>query len=338
MKKKGLIVATIVMVLVLAVSLSTATYAWFTNTGSANVDTIEFSVAAASDLVIGVSKTNKWVEGQNWSAYTSDQTEYTASSDTWTGSTDGLGLQINTGLDLKSMTKAVYSFTGVTYDEAENTKITAATQTAYAKDAQATTAIATGLDRNGTILKASGSGDSISKDSWETAVKNTDYLDVVFGVAASKPDVLNFGCLISVDNITTEISSLGMNAAIHVLYSTDGTNYKEIDIYSNKTAGDAIDSVTAPTMPTAKIADKTVTYEGSKVTYANGDAQLWIPLRNASTSTDYATTGAAGIQQLHLIIYICGPDSDCSTAATGAAANITIEFLDINASHYTNAQ
>ena len=38
MKKKGLIIATIVMVLVLAVSLTTATYAWFTLSDVTKID------------------------------------------------------------------------------------------------------------------------------------------------------------------------------------------------------------------------------------------------------------------------------------------------------------
>ena len=50
MKKKGLIVATIVMVLVLAVSLTTATYAWFTASASAVKQTKGVYTLSASNL------------------------------------------------------------------------------------------------------------------------------------------------------------------------------------------------------------------------------------------------------------------------------------------------
>ena len=303
MKKKGLIVATIVMVLVLAVSLTTATYAWFTNEGAATVEAISFGVEAASDLVIGVSKTNAWVASPQWSSYVSDNTLYDPDGDPdkWTGDTDGLGLAVNTDLNIANMTKAVYSFSGVTDDPKTGTP------TGYTKGDG--TAVAQGLDRTKAILKASGTGDKTTTNSQEFAIANVDYLDIVFAVAASKTDVLSFGCLISIDN-TSNISSLGMNAAIHVVYSTDGSAYTELDVYGNATAGDPISLMTAPTVPTATIGTGNPVSYASSVEYAKGDGQVWIPLRNATASNDYAATGAAGIVQLHLIIYICGPDSD----------------------------
>ena len=338
MKKKGLIVATIVMVLVLAVSLTTATYAWFTNTGSAEVTDIAFSVTAASDLVIGVKANNTYEASPLWSDFYSDGTEYNATNNTWIGDTQGLGLSVDTGLDLSGITKAVYSFDNIV--EAEDS-ITGADMTTYDKGDDAYE-VETGFNMAKTALKASGNGSTIT-GGYEAAVKNADYLDVVFGVAASKNEVLSYGCLITIDN-TEAITALGMNAAIHVIYSVNGGAYTELDVYGAKTAGDANSSVTAPTAPTASIAGTNVSYV-SKYTdtntatdnYAAGDAQVWIPLREAAGANDYAATGAAGIVQLHLIIYICGPDSDCITAATGAAATISVEFLNINSAMYNDA-
>lgn len=63
MKKKGLIVATIVMVLVLAVSLTTATYAWFSSQASARVDDLQITTAAADGLQIAMTNTPQSTEG-----------------------------------------------------------------------------------------------------------------------------------------------------------------------------------------------------------------------------------------------------------------------------------
>ena len=350
MKKKGLIVATIVMVLVLAVSLTTATYAWFTNTGSATVEDIAFSVTAASDLVIGVKADNTYKASPLWSDFYSDGTEYNATNNTWTGDTQGLGLSVDTGLQLNNITQAVYSFTtsSIVKNPADHATapnaITSATATTYTRGGDERI-VATGFDKSQTALKASGNGSTIT-GGYEAAVKNTDYLDVVFGVAAAKPEVLTFGCLISIDN-SEALSALGMNAAIHVIYSVNGGTYYELDVYGTHTAGDANSSVDAPTAPTVNLYGKSITYV-SKYTdtntetdvYSKGDAQVWIPLRDAAaleSATDYAETGAAGIVQLHLIIYICGPDSDCITAATGTGATISIEFINTNKSMYTEA-
>ena len=56
MKKKGLIVATIVMVLVLAVSLTTATYAWFTTSDSTSIEGFNLTVVAGNAMNIGLNK------------------------------------------------------------------------------------------------------------------------------------------------------------------------------------------------------------------------------------------------------------------------------------------
>ena len=357
MKKKGLIISTVVMVVVLIASLTTATFAWFTASGSAKVDSIDFGVAAASDLLIGVAKNNKFDSALDSSGFTADNTTYTATvasgnRGSWTGDTEGLGLGVNLNLQLGALEKAVYSFNDVIYKtpgqayDKVNNPITSAKQDAYARTSTSVTdpqQVATGLKYDGTVLKASGNGNSFTASSCEPAVRNTDYLDVVFGVTANKADVLNYGCLISIDNKLSK-STLGMNAAIHIIYSTDGTNYKEIDVYGTQTASTVHNNMTAPTLPKNTIkASSTdastteVSYVSSAVTeYVPGDAIYWIPLRTADDATDFATVGA--ITQLHLIVYICGPDGDCLTSSTGAGAAIQIEFIDINKTMFENAK
>ena len=52
MKKKGMILATIVMVVVLVASLTTATYAWFTSTATATISQMNVTTSAAKGLQI----------------------------------------------------------------------------------------------------------------------------------------------------------------------------------------------------------------------------------------------------------------------------------------------
>ena len=54
MKKKGLIISTVVMVVVLIASLTTATYAWFTAADSVKVDSISLSVKSSAKVNVGV--------------------------------------------------------------------------------------------------------------------------------------------------------------------------------------------------------------------------------------------------------------------------------------------
>ena len=58
MKKKGLIISTIVMVVVLIASLTTATYAWFTSTATATISSMNIQTSAAEGLQIAAVKYN----------------------------------------------------------------------------------------------------------------------------------------------------------------------------------------------------------------------------------------------------------------------------------------
>ena len=58
MKKKGLIISTVVMVVVLIAALTTATFAWFTNSAAAQVGAIDLTTEAADGLQIAVVSAN----------------------------------------------------------------------------------------------------------------------------------------------------------------------------------------------------------------------------------------------------------------------------------------
>ena len=350
MKKKGLIISTVVMVVVLIASLTTATYAWFTADGAASVTEIGFGVQASSDLVIGLSKTNTVVKtGVDNSKFVSDGTVFNAPTDdnkrgTWTTTSggDGLGLQIDTGLQLTTVTQAVYSFTGTNGSDAN--KWAGYTQDTYTRGTDVTKVTA-GMNLGNAVLKAKGNGSDINKESlvqanmngWgeDTAAVKGDYLDVVFGVKAQKSDVKAYGCLITVTN--NNGNSVGLSA-LHAKWSTTGeaNSYTEVDLYKNYTCGQAITGMAKPSNAELKLGEKTYTYVGQKEN-KQGDATYFIPLDAVDDFANRLGTTDSDIKQLHLIIYLCGPDGDCKSGYN-ANATITIQFVSINSSTKANGE
>lgn len=332
MKKKGLIVATIVMVLVLAVSLTTATYAWFTAANTTIVEGIDFSVGSDTDVLIGVKQNYKKDDTYktNVEAFTGSPTaaqfmwgdlggEYTYDSatgaSTWANGTAGLGHFINTGVTLASMKKAVGTSvdTSTTADAAWN------------------------AEHEIIVAEADASNDNVaSTDNMALAKPQEDYLDIVFGVQAAKTDLIGINCIITVNPSETDLV-LGMNAAIHVRWSFDGTTYYEADIYG----------ATANQGPTGRVA----TYTGGKATNSylslidsvgtsasddylgqgvsvnKGHAAIIIPI----AVVDSGNLSTTDITQIHVQIFIAGYDLDCNNDALGVSSEILVNFEGVRA-------
>ena len=83
MKKRGLIVATIVMVLVLAVSLTTATYAWFSSQASATVDDLAITTKAADGLQIAMTNTKKSIADLQSGELLYENSKWIGETSTW---------------------------------------------------------------------------------------------------------------------------------------------------------------------------------------------------------------------------------------------------------------
>ena len=69
MKKKGLIISTVVMVVVLIASLTTATYAWFTAASSVVVDSIKLEVTSDANVNVGVKKSTASPDSKTYDDY-----------------------------------------------------------------------------------------------------------------------------------------------------------------------------------------------------------------------------------------------------------------------------
>jgi len=309
MKKKGLIISTVVMVVVLIASLTTATYAWFTSIPKAEVTPIQFSVTSDSDVTIGVSTTNKIVTGDaigQEKFRSGEGLDYTVKDNVWDGGDNSLGFAINTGLSLASMKKAI--FTGTPYDSAK---------------ADTTGTIDATLQPEGTWVKASGNGTNVTKTEIVAAVANGDdtnqgdYLDVSFGVAAAKQNVTKIKCVIGVN--PTGGTTLGMNAAISFVYklgenSNKGTNWSDIQqVYDQ-----------AKYNSTTRVADVQTPAEISGITWNAGAQSFEIEIAAASEGA-VLTQGA--IYQIHIKLFINGKDVDCNNNAANVSSSITINFI-----------
>ena len=325
MKKRGLIVATIVMVLVLAVSLTTATYAWFQTVTKTTVESISFSVGADSDVNIGLL-TNHTLKSNSTDA-TIDKTKAASAfmwgdmdfvSGAWTGGTVGLGYMIDTQLQLDDIEKAVGTGVVANGETPENTD-------------------SSWVNTN-SIIKATAGTDGKGKEV-QAAEMQKDYLDVIFGVNASKEKVDEIICVITVNPTLGTV--LGMNAAIHVRWSLDGLTYYDCDIYSPETSSGAVYSETESNAYSDLISKggQAIAANGDHTGYTAGAGYLGqgIAVKEGWASIAITVAKKTGEQtqlpvngtptQIHLQIFIAGYDSDCNNNAMGVASDILINFI-----------
>ena len=331
MKKKGLIISTVVMVVVLIASLTTATFAWFTADNQTIIHPIQFSVAAGSDVSIGLKTDNTYAEGATDPSFVCmttsltdtfyDDTQTTndakfknvvvKTGDSYWQGTEGLGSSIDMQLDLQGMKKAVGS--GMI------------NKSAGAMSLSTLRTLATSTT-SGTV-RASGVNSVATANSVEVALAQRDYLDVVIGVRAAASNLKDLLCNITV-NPTAGNRTLGMNAAIHYAYKVNGTLvagadnsdtnlYPTSDTYSKRTADLALSGVDGNT--------NTLKYGGSAEQTLNPGAKN-IQIKIAQPETDQTYINQETIYQVHILIWIDGSDPDCRDEGKGVGSTIYINF------------
>lgn len=105
MKKKGLIISTVVMVVVLIASLTTATYAWFTSQAQATVDDLAITTEAATGLQIAMTKTKGTID----KGVVSGELNY--EDNTWGGDSDTWGTYLGfTSIEVGKLEHAAHYF------------------------------------------------------------------------------------------------------------------------------------------------------------------------------------------------------------------------------------
>ena len=110
MKKKGLIISTVVMVVVLIASLTTATYAWFSSQASATVDDLTITTKAADGLQIAMTNNEGTVTD-----IVSGNLDYTEAGK-WQGDVTDWGSSLGfDGIQIGEITDAVTYYTAEKY-------------------------------------------------------------------------------------------------------------------------------------------------------------------------------------------------------------------------------
>ena len=304
MKKKGLIISTVVMVVVLIASLTTATYAWFTAETQTKIDGFDIEVAAGSAVVVGFKS------GENWnqlaaagalsdSLFQSGNITFDKEGNTgWTGDAEGLTPTLTPTFEIGTNLNGKYVMeTAVAKTTAANATDASDANTFYwANDKNATKVIKANKGKNGALANQAD------------AVANTDYAHFILGAQASKSlDSLVLAITVQSDGKTT----LGMAAATHIAYRTTANGeWTEKDVFEGKTANTKKTEVLAYNL------------DGT-----GGDTGVTAIRKEAGSATVYIPLDAVAINQIEIVIYLAGNDPDCVDAAKGATAKITMDFI-----------
>ena len=332
MKKKGLIVATIVMVLVLAVSLTTATYAWFTASAEAEIQTIALTVGESPNLLVGVK--NKAI-GSTTSAYADYSTgTMTHTGTVWSGDA-GLGAgnidfseQLNGEGSAWAVGKAVsYTTTALTHTPVDDPETDGVDESV---------ANAVNIPKDSWFKAYGDSTTSYDVATAQAANNGVDYIDVTFIVAIGKEKTVNQTYLQIKVTPTGGAANLGMAAALHFFISVGNAGQAEtafVPLTYTITGGTTANNYTTNPGNTLSA------YQGK--TYANGWSEtvqvgaydstdgswtLIVPIHTFN-STAYAANFNTS-KQVRLIIWIEGSDESCVTANAGTSASIDISFVE----------
>ncbi|MBQ9107545.1 MAG: hypothetical protein IJY49_01790 [Clostridia bacterium] len=353
MKKKGLIVATIVMVLVLAVSLTTATYAWFTVTDVTTIDAFEISVVAGNAVNVGVKQNNTYAATVTANDFRNGAVTYTPGNagtiggGTWDGAT-GLGSRIDHDIAWGAQSAAV-GITGDVLTDATGGYWTGATDAntgfwnlkdkagsdltegsqsftviaANAPTQEAPTAL-TGVTKamaNKNGVRYTGQVDDDSKVG--------DYAYLYIGASPTKALTSNqLVIMLEADQDAGAI--VGILSSIHVAYrlnggtgatgNTPGT-WTDVELCGDGIHYDELLQNVTLEYTSAEAAAVKNAYEQSYSGKTAPTTGAWY------ITIDGLTTTQGEIDQIEIVIYIAGADSDCRDEAKGAEGSISIFFV-----------
>lgn len=308
MKKKGLIISTVVMVVVLIASLTTATYAWFTAETRTTVNGFDINVAEGSAVVVGFKNGTTWntlasAADLNDSLFQSGNVTF-STTEGWVGDAEGLTPTliptINLGKEIGGtwvMEKAVGKTT-----ETDVLKATEKNTYLWGNTSNAETIVAANKGKNGALANQTA------------GVANSDYAHFILGAQASKSlESLTFAITVTSSGKTT----LGMAAATHIAFRKTGeTTWTDIDMF-DKTQNPGLTTEKSCTASTtiASVAGYTLTGSTTQ--------------KDAGSATYYITLDPVAINQIEIVIYLAGSDADCTDAAKGAVSKISMDFIAV---------
>ena len=342
MKKKGLIISTVVMAVVLIASLTTATYAWFTVSDKTTISGFNVEVVSGNAVNIGVKNVYGFADTPNADMFKYGNVTYTAGTpgvlgtgSKWEGDFTGLGATITHDIVWGSQSKAV----GAIFEVAANKETTAkssygtisakANSTAVENKQVYINAANQSADPN---LLANVTPAKANKSGTVDNVTSGDYVHMLLGVNPAKELTSNELVLV-LDGSAYAGQNIGMLAAVHVAYRTRiGTTtsaWQEKEFFTGESGA---------------------SYNSSLSAYANkfndNQKKAYNTAFNATAPTSKAgvvvidglSTGADDIDQIEFIIYIDGTDPDCRDEAKGPSGEIKIFFNAVEKEAEKSAQ
>ena len=347
MKKKGLIISTVVMVVVLIASLTTATYAWFSVSASATINNISITTQASDGLVIASydpSATDFVLYSGEVSA--TNAADYETSQNKFWGSTDAAGFGSALNLSAGESGKQIQNLYAASGDGV-NLYMNSAEQQALNGQKPAN------------VVKAK-------------ANENYFVLDFILQSTAGTDGTLFIKQL----NVTPTTTKANMAGALRValftkavveqpekvttwtvaddgklLYDPYGAQKLNNGVWQTGNDIDTMKYVTgegayatnisaagafktlwdtkyfAPTITGQPVAPTSKQYGGT-----DGYADVASAKAGASTLFDLGTIGAGKFITMRLVIWFEGEDSACVQASAGGGIDITVNFgLDVQA-------
>lgn len=344
MKKKGLIISTVVMVVVLIASLTTATYAWFTVSNKTTISGFNLSVVAGNAVNIGVKKDNDHKVGAINDDFLSGDVTWTNSTSTgqigkdaggWSSGTVGLSPTLTHNINWGEQSKAVGAFNAATYsEESDSTKYgyIGDAKDASSKTGKGNTAVTSGENKTYTFLNAANLGEGNKLTAITPAYANKgkdegtkgDYAYLFLGAAPAEQLTSNTLVLV-LDGSASTGTNVGMLAAVHVAYRVTlagaknvTTEWTEAEFFTCRYNA-ALKDQTYNWSPTEKKAYETA--------YSTTSSNVSAPDKNIGVvKIGGLSTAQGAIDQIELIIYIAGSDPDCIDNAKNASGEIKMFF------------
>ena len=319
MKKKGLIISTVLMVVVLIASLTTATYAWFSVSDKTTIDGFNLQVVAGNGVNIGLRKnlTESYNAGDSDTKFTTGDVRFdggtpgTLFSGQWTGGTDGFGPQLTHHITFGDVERAVaFTTAEVNAITNENTGYMPSNPSGYKVVSAAKSATSNDL-----IDKQEAQANGYTPAEGDP-VKG-DYAYLWLGVSPAK--TLKEGSILHI-YVKSEGTGtqLGIAAAVHVAYSINGGAWIDVDAFEGKNYRTPKTSAKTKMAVDAKEAFDDTVIKGST---QNGMADVAINLTK---------TAQAEFDQVQVVVYLAGNDPDCNDNAKGVTAKIGMYFETID--------
>ena len=341
MKKKGLIISTVVMVVVLIASLTTATYAWFTTSTRTTLQGFNVSVVAGNAVNIGVKADNKHKVNPADGDFRSGSVTYAngvagqlGANGEWTGN-NGLGASVTHNIVWGAQSKAVgavnaanntnpsttasnYGFIGTgKFDKASTATVGKANNPG--KDNKTFLNAANKGQNDATLDNVTAAYPNLTPGPQDGEPTSGDYAYLFLGVSPTQ-ELTSNELVLLLDGTNSQMNTIGMLAAVHVAYritKSDATavttEWTEVEFFEGKTQAD---SLVNATLTNTSWADA---YQTAYDAAAPNSKASAIVISGLSTQQ-------GAIDQIELIVYLAGADDDCIDNAKGASGEIKIFF------------